>query len=127
MDSQVSFFCGDSQDCLTLGSDKALQTAIDNIEKHFITVGVLEHLDISFIVMECLLPDYFSSISDLHRRTDLHMHNVHVETEILTQQAGQKLKTMLKNEIKLYDYVKRRLFIQYETCKNIPKKKWSLL
>ena len=77
--------------------------------------------------MECLLPDYFSSISDLHRRTDLHMHNVHVETEILTQEAGQKLKTMLKNEIKLYDYVKRRLFIQYETCKNIPKKKWSLI
>ena len=77
MDSQVAFFCGDSQDCLTLGSDRALQIALDNIEQHYITVGVLEHLEISFLVLECLLPGYFSSISDLHRKTDLHMHNKH--------------------------------------------------
>ena len=107
MDSQVAFFCGDSQDCLTLGSDKALQTALDNIEKHYITVGVLEHLEVSFLVMECLLPEYFSSISDLHRRTDLHTHNKHNETEILTQESSQKLRKMLKNEMKLYFYVKR--------------------
>ena len=124
MDSQVAFFCGSSPDCLTLGSDKALKIAIENIEKHYITVGVLEHLDISFIVMECLLPKYFSSISDLHRKIDLHMHNKHNETEILTQESSQKLREMLKNEMKLYIYVKRRLFDQYEKCKNAKQAKW---
>ena len=124
MDSQVAFFCGSSPDCLTLGSDKALKIAIENIEKHYITVGVLEHLDISFMVMECLLPKYFSSISDLHRKIDLHMHNKHNETEILTQESSQKLREMLKNEMKLYIYVKRRLFDQYEKCKNAKQAKW---
>ena len=126
MDSQVAFFCGDSQDCLTLGSDKALKTALDNIEKHYITVGVLEHLEISFTVMECLLPGYFTSISDLHRRTDLHIHNKHNETEMLNTEASQKLRKMLKNEIKLYIYVKRRLFNQYEKCKTIKQKQWKV-
>ena len=59
MDSQVAFFCGDSEECRTLGSEAALKTAKENIEKHYIMVGVLEHLEVSLVVMECLLPMYF--------------------------------------------------------------------
>ena len=126
MDSQVAFFCGDSEDCLTLGSDVALQKAMDNIEKHFITVGVLEYLEMSFIVMECLIPRYFSSISDLHRKTNPHMRNKNNKTEILTQESKKKLRKMLRNEIKLYAFVKRRLFNQYEKCKNSQRTKWRV-
>ena len=45
MDSQIAFFCGDSEECLTLGSDKALALAKQNIETHYVTVGVLELLE----------------------------------------------------------------------------------
>ena len=124
MDSQVAFFCGDSEDCLTLGSDVALQKAMNNIEKHFITVGVLEYLEMSFIVMECLIPWYFSSIYDLHRKTNPHMRNKNNKTEILTQESKKKLREMLRNEIKLYAFVKRRLFNQYEKCKDSQRTKW---
>ena len=45
IDSQIAFFCGDSEECLSLGSDAALTLAKQNIEAHYITVGVLELLE----------------------------------------------------------------------------------
>ena len=45
MDSQIAFFCGDSEDCLSLGSEEALARAQHNIETHYVTVGVLELLE----------------------------------------------------------------------------------
>ena len=45
MDSQIAFFCGNSELCLSLGSDEALATAKHNIEAHYVTVGVLELLE----------------------------------------------------------------------------------
>ena len=45
MDSQIAFFCGNSEACLSLGSDEALAMAKHNIEAHYVTVGVLELLE----------------------------------------------------------------------------------
>ena len=45
MDSQIAFFCGNSEACLRLGSDEALAMAKQNIEAHYVTVGVLELLE----------------------------------------------------------------------------------
>ena len=62
MDSQIPFFCGDSVDCRTLGSPTSVQKAKENIEKHFVMVGVLEHIEESLAVMECKMPDYFKVV-----------------------------------------------------------------
>ena len=51
MDSQIAFFCGDSIECRTMGSDKALEIAKQNIEKHYITIGVLEEMEMSMVVL----------------------------------------------------------------------------
>ena len=60
MDSQIPFFCGDSVDCRTLGSLTAVQKAVENIEKMFVMVGVLENMKESFAVMECKMPKVYS-------------------------------------------------------------------
>ena len=59
MDSQIPFFCGDSEDCRTLGSQTALEMALFNIEHKFVAVGVLELLPQSLAVLECKIPNYF--------------------------------------------------------------------
>ena len=59
MDSQIPFFCGDSVDCRTLGSPTSVKKAIENIEKHFVMVRVLEHIHESLAVMESKMPQYF--------------------------------------------------------------------
>ena len=45
IDSQIAFFCGDSEACLSLGSEEALAQAQRNIQTHYVTVGVLELLE----------------------------------------------------------------------------------
>ena len=42
-----------------MGSEKALETAKMNIENKFLTVGVLEDLQMLLTVLECLVPEYF--------------------------------------------------------------------
>ena len=39
------------------------QAAKNNIDEHFVFVGLLEELDASLKVVEKLLPDYYSGIS----------------------------------------------------------------
>ena len=119
MDSQVAFFCGDSEDCLRLGSEESLARAEENIEAHYITVGVLELLEESLAVLECLLPDYFTSLTELHQNTDLHMRNKHNtagEKRKLTQEAAHIMTQRLHNEFRLYEFIKRRIIKQYKDC-----------
>ena len=59
MDSQIPFFCGDSEECRTFGSAAAIDTAFGNIEKKFAVVGTLEEIDKLLVVVECKLPKYF--------------------------------------------------------------------
>ena len=59
MDSQIPFFCGDSVDCRTLGSPTSVEQAVENIEKKFVMVGVLENIKESLAVMECKMPTFF--------------------------------------------------------------------
>ena len=42
MDSQIPFFCGDSQECRTIGSSVALKDAIRNIQMKVGHLGVLD-------------------------------------------------------------------------------------
>ena len=54
MDSQIPYFCGDTEECRTLGSRQALETAKANIESTFVVVGVLEELDMTHKVRTCI-------------------------------------------------------------------------
>ena len=92
MDSQIPYFCGDSEECRTLGSRKALETAKANIETTFLTVGVLEDLDMTHQVMECLMPIKFLGLAKEHAKHDLHVHSHHKDKEDI--RYGQFAKTM---------------------------------
>ena len=83
MDSQIPYFCGSSSECLTFGSRKALELAKSNIETKFVTVGVLEDLDVSHQVLECLMPDQMQGLARQHASLDLHEHSDHKHPEVI--------------------------------------------
>ena len=60
LDSQLPFLCGDSEKCRTLGHPEAVSLAMANIEANYVMVGVLEMLEETITVMECLMPDIMS-------------------------------------------------------------------
>ena len=82
-DSQIPYFCGDSEVCRTIGSREALEKAKENIKKNFMMVGVLEELDKTHLVLECLKPNLFNGLSDQHKRQNLHVHSQHKAPETI--------------------------------------------
>ena len=113
----MTYFCGDSVECRTLGSEAALETAKRNIVSHYVTVGLLEMLDTSLLVLQCTLPRYFSGLSRLHGVTALHQRNsMPTENKVMTEEARLAMRKVLENEYKLYEFIKKRLLTQYETC-----------
>ena len=83
MDSQIPYFCGSSSECLTLGSREALELAKYNIENKFVTVGLLENLDVTHQVLECLMPDQMQGLAREHASLDLHQHSDHKHPEFI--------------------------------------------
>ena len=69
-----------------------METAKANIETAFLTVGVLEDLDMTHQVMECLMPSQFSGLAKEHAKHDLHVHSHHKDKEDIRH--GQCAKTM---------------------------------
>ena len=55
-------------ECPLHNSQWALDRAIENVERHFPVVGVLEELDLSLRLMQTALPGLFGGIWDMHRR-----------------------------------------------------------
>ena len=60
-------------ECPVHNSRWALNRAIENVEKHFPVVGVLEDLDVSLKLMQKVLPQYFQGIWDIngHKKREL--------------------------------------------------------
>ena len=118
LDSQIPFFCGDSPECLTLGSEAGLAQAMQNIESHFLMVGTLEELDKSYLVMECTMPGYMQGLQDMDRHTDLHKRDKHGHTIPLSREAREVMENRLENEYRLYTFVRERLEKQYQKCQS---------
>ena len=116
MDSQITFFCGEDVECLFLGNPEALRIAKENIQKHFIVVGLLEDLDKTHMVMECLMPEKMQQLGREHRRKELHVHSVHKVSQGLSEEAALVMRERLSLEYELYNFVKERLEIQYQEC-----------
>ena len=71
-------------------------------------------------MLECLLPAYFTGVSNLHKVTDFHMRNTHGASEgkrTLSREAAEIMTHRLSHEFILYDFIKRRLLKQYKDCK----------
>ena len=58
------YFCGQDLECTRHNSPWALKKAIENVERHYPVVGVLEELDDSLMVMQAVLPNFFDGIHD---------------------------------------------------------------
>ena len=62
------YFCGMDVECPTHNSRWALNRAIENVERHFPVVGVLEDLHVTLQLMQKALPTFFPGIWDAYRQ-----------------------------------------------------------
>jgi len=115
-DSQITWFCGTSEACRTLGHPDSVQLAIANIERDFLVVGVLEEMEKTIVVMECLMPEFLTGLGQLWADNQVHANTAHAEHDAVGEEARKILKDELENEYILYHYIRRRLEDQYTQC-----------
>ena len=118
--SMVSFFCGQESMCDDTkrrpNSSAALALAKSNIERFYLFVGLLEHMDSSLKLLEHIFPSFFAGIADVHRR-HLKLAPVHVTPRKHRHQISNETRTvllqLLKPEYELYEFVRQRFINQY--------------
>ena len=60
------FFCGHSEDCVGFNTERALNLAKENVEKHYAVVGVLEEMNKTLTVLEHYVPRFFKGARDVY-------------------------------------------------------------
>lgn len=113
--SQIGFYCGHDMDCDEFGGRKGLNRAMQNVERHFAVVGVLEELDKSLEILENYVPRFFRDARKVHKS----MHKAFQEKNknIYKPKTPGYIKDVLMAnfsvEIEFYEFCKQRLERQY--------------
>ena len=58
-----------------MGHPDAVGLTIANIKKNFVMVGVLEELEKSVEVMECLMPTQMKGLVDIYKKSKIHKYD----------------------------------------------------
>ena len=107
--SQIQYFCGYGIECSDENPMGRLRRAMENVEKYYAVVGVLEEMEKSLTVFEEFIPRYFKGIKSLVNKKS----NANNPKPHLSDQARRILEKNLENEIYFYEFCRQRLYMQY--------------
>ena len=110
--SQMTFFCGNAPECDEFDGEAMLRRAVENVERYFAVVGVLEELDASVRILEALLPRYFSGAAEILARqpTETERHkNRNIYKQAQSRQFRAALAANLTREMEFYHFCRQRL------------------
>ena len=101
MDSQIPFLCGDSEQCRTMGHPEAVALTIANIEANYLMVGVLEMLEETVVVLECLMPDMMTGLVGAYHHSNVHKKGTHaaMPEAVMTDKTKQLMKQIMGRTI----------------------------
>ncbi|RWS26085.1 uronyl 2-sulfotransferase-like isoform X1 [Leptotrombidium deliense] len=106
----VPYFCGQHVNCTLLNNPWALSTALNNINKNYKVIGVLEHFEITLSVFEKELNFYFRGTKKLYYNLSKVYKNRNIKKERVSEQTKNILKINLTAEYTLYKFVVQKLF-----------------
>jgi len=123
----IKYFCGQNQICKNFpDSDYAMNTAINNIDKFYLVVGVLEYFKKTLTVLEYLLPDFFAGAVSVYEEQEKDGKNVHEKclaglepVQDKEDPVYQELRERLYREYKVYNHVVTKLEKQYKNIENL--------
>ena len=111
--SQITFFCGNDPECDVFNGSGAFKRAVENVEKYFPVVGVLEELDSSLRVLEAFLPRYFSGASEILAKEPSEKHkNKNIYKQRQSSKFRAALAANMTRELEFYHFCRQRLMKQ---------------
>jgi dermatan/chondrotin sulfate uronyl 2-O-sulfotransferase UST len=104
-------------DCNGFETEKALQRAKENVEKHYAVVAVLEEMNKSLYVFEKYIPKFFRNSRNLYDNLMKNTRENGVNKNLYKPKMSKELRTLLMQnftmEIDFYEFCKARLQKQY--------------
>ncbi|XP_076809289.1 uronyl 2-sulfotransferase-like isoform X1 [Clavelina lepadiformis] len=116
----MMFFCGDhfNPKCGTL-SRFAVERSIENIQKHYLVVGLVEDFPNTFKVFEKLLPRYFEGSWKKFQISPEKNLSKSSNRKEPSENVKKVLKIALKTEIEFYEFVKKRFYEQLNRLREL--------
>lgn len=114
----IQFFCGHHPNCLRFGSEEAYKMAVDNVEKSYAIVGLLEYWPMTLAVLERYVPLYFNNATFVYYdKIDGHqsMMNENFYKPKVDTWAREALGRNLTQEVRFYNFLRERLLRQYHS------------
>ena len=108
--SQMTFFCGNAPECDEFDGEAMLKRSVENVERYFAVVGVLEDLDASVRILEALLPRYFSGAAEILATQPTERHkNRNIYKQAQSREFRAALAANLTRELEFYHFCRQRL------------------
>ena len=107
------FFCGPDVFCKS-GSKRAFEKAKQSILKHYLVVGLSEHLNLYLKVLHTRLPFFFPFVPNVaHFRMKLgeKFNSSSVPAELI-----EKIKQANKADVELYQFIEQLFWRQVRAC-----------
>ena len=101
-----------------MGHPLAVQTTINNIDTNYLVVGVLDMLEETVAVLECLMPDVMTGLVEAYRTSKVNKKSKHAKMPeaVMSGEAREVMRTRLEPEYLVYRHVRERLSRQYQQC-----------
>ncbi|OXA48811.1 Heparan sulfate 2-O-sulfotransferase pipe [Folsomia candida] len=119
--SQMMFFCGMDKRCNEKNGEWALNRAMENVDKYYSVVGVLEELDLSLEVFEAYIPRVFAGAKETYVKAEekLGIINKNEGKPKISEEVKELVRNQMGNEIKFYEFCKQRLHRQAEFTRGL--------
>ncbi|OXA48425.1 Heparan sulfate 2-O-sulfotransferase pipe [Folsomia candida] len=117
--SQMMFFCGMDERCNEKNGAWALSRAMENVDKYYSVVGVLEELDLSLEVFEAYIPRVFAGARETYLKNKETMVSINKNQEKpnIPEEVKQLVRDEMGNEVRFYEFCKQRLHRQAKFAK----------
>ncbi|XP_066245844.1 heparan sulfate 2-O-sulfotransferase pipe-like [Euwallacea similis] len=118
-DFSIPYFCGHDPKCRLSNSNWAFGRAIENVEKYYRVVGILEELNTTLSVLEDQIPQFFKGAMMTYERSLLDIYK-RKKNPAIPLNFRSTVEKKLSKEIEFYYWVRQRLVAQSRMT--IPRK-----
>jgi len=101
--------------CRGFNTEVAMKKAMENVEKHYAVVGILEELNKTLTVLEHYVPRFFKGALNTYWN-EVHMYskiNRNIYKPPVAESTKEIVRKNFTREIEFFEFCKQRLHKQY--------------
>ncbi|XP_066963123.1 LOW QUALITY PROTEIN: uncharacterized protein [Macrobrachium rosenbergii] len=111
----LSYFCGHQKFCRIIGNRDSVQMAKHIVSKEYSVVGLVEHMDLSLLLLETLVPRFMEGATEIYgniRQKEHMVVNINHKKPKVSLAVREELLRRMSDDVDFYYFLEQRLFEQ---------------